>query len=233
MSAYTKKNFILFIVFIVFGIVIAMQFRSTIYSRNQKEKNSLNSEELLSQIVSEQNQIESLKTSIDENLVLKEKYIRAFVQSLDSGAITEDRSEIMLKAGMTDVKGPGITIKLDDASVRMEDTPLDWLIIHDQDIKIILNELKKAGAQAISINGERVVSMSEQICAGPTILINGNRYSVPYVINAIGNPDHLYETIKMSERIAEMIDYNIRVEINKSKEITIPKNFHNPPQKSL
>jgi uncharacterized protein YlxW (UPF0749 family) len=223
MSAYTKKNFVLFVVFIIFGAVIAMQFRSTIYSKSQKEANSLNTEELLSQIAAEQNEIESLRTSIDENLILKEQYIRAFAESLDDESITEDRKEIMLKACLTDVKGPGITIKLDDAPARKDDTPLNWLIIHDQDIKIILNDLKKAGAQAISINGERVVPMSEQICAGPTILINGNRYAVPYVINAIGNPDILYDTITKSERIAEMVEYDIRVEINKSKELVIPK----------
>ena len=69
--------------------------------------------------------------------------------------------------------------------------PPSWFIIHDYDIRTILNELKTAGAQAIAINGERVVPMSEQICVGPTIIINDNRYPVPYIIEAIGEPDGL------------------------------------------
>ncbi|NTV89853.1 MAG: DUF881 domain-containing protein [Clostridiales bacterium] len=218
-----KSKYILMIIFVFFGIVIAIQFKSTIYAKNQTALNSLGAEKLVDQIASEQKEVEELKKSIDENLKLKEKYIKAYMErNNDDDSILERKRDKFL-AGLVDVKGPGIIIKLDDAAVRKEDTPLNWLIIHDQDIKIILNDLKEAGAQAISINNERVVPMSEQICAGPTILINGNRYSVPYVITAIGEPEVLYESISRSERIAEMVEYDIRVEITKSNELTIPK----------
>lgn len=83
--------------------------------------------------------------------------------------------------------------------------------------------MKKAGAQAISIKGERVVSTSEVVCAGPTILINGNRYAVPYEICAIGDPDLLYDSLMRSERVALMIEDKIRVEIKKSKDIWVPR----------
>ena len=99
-------------------------------------------------------------------------------------------------------------------------------IITRKDDKIILNDLKKAGAQAISINGERIVAISEQVCAGPTILVNRNRYPVPYIINAIGDPDLLYESLSRSERIALMIEDRIRVEIKKSKEVIVPGFSH-------
>ena len=86
----------------------------------------------------------------------------------------------------------------------------------------MLNDLA-AGAQAIAINGERVVPMSEQICAGPTIIMNGNRYPVPYVIEAIGDPDALYEAISYSYKVAELREFNILVDIKKSNKIRISK----------
>ncbi len=223
MFTVNKGKYILLVIFIFFGIVIAIQFKSTLYAKNQTALNSLGAEKLVDQLASEQKEVENLKKSIDENLVLKEQYIKSYMERNYDSNILEERNDAKFTAGLVGVKGPGIIIKLDDAAVRRDDTPLNWLIIHDQDIKIILNDLKQAGAQAISINGERVVAMSEQICAGPTILINGNRYSVPYVINVIGDPDILYESISRSDRIAEMVEYDIRVEILKSKEITIPK----------
>ena len=214
-----SKNYILIIVFIILGIALAMQFKSTLNNRNEIAANTLNVEKLKSQLAQETAETETLKEEIDKNLILKENFIKTYIAQVKQDNFTTD----WVSAGLTDVKGAGIIIKLDDAPARQPDTPLNWLIIHDQDIKIILNELKKSGAQAISINGERIVPMSEQVCAGPTIMINGNRYSVPYVIKAIGDPELMYENISKSTRVAEMVDYKIRVEITKSNEIVIPK----------
>lgn len=219
----TGSQYIFLIVFLIFGIVVAVQIKSTLYTKRITASNTLNIETLKEQLAKEQKATDELKAAIDENLVMKNDFIKTYVEQQNDVQLADDWERIKLSTGLVDVKGPGITIKLDDAPARQPDTPVNWLIIHDQDIKVILNELKKAGAQAISINGERVVPMSEQLCAGPTILINDNRYSVPYYIEAIGNPDVLYESISESSRIAEMTEFKIRVEINKSKELTLAK----------
>lgn len=218
---YKNKNkYILLVIFLILGIALAIQFKSTLYTKKLNASSTMNIDKLIEQLASEQKETDAIKAVIDENMKLKEEFIKTYIeQKQDDTLDLQD----WIKAGLTDMKGPGIIIKLDDAPARQPDTPVNWLIIHDQDIKIILNELKKAGAQAIAINGERVVPMSEQVCAGPTILINSNRYSVPYIIDVIGDPDILYDSISNCERIAEMIDYKIRVEISKSKELLIPK----------
>jgi uncharacterized protein YlxW (UPF0749 family) len=218
-----RSKYILMAIFIVFGVVLAVQFKSTLYAKNQTALNSLGAEKLVAQLAAEKKEVEKLNKAIDENVAKREEYIKEYMERNYDGSTQKERENAKFVAGLVDVKGPGIIIKLDDAAVRKENTPLNWLIIHDQDIKIILNDLKEAGAQAISINGERVVAMSEQICAGPTILINGNRYPVPYVINAIGDPGTLYESMSKSPRIAELVEYNIRVEMTKAKELMIPK----------
>ncbi|HEX2926870.1 MAG TPA: DUF881 domain-containing protein, partial [Ruminiclostridium sp.] len=84
-------------------------------------------------------------------------------------------------------------------------------------------ELKMAGAQALSVNGERIISTSEQVCAGPQIFINNNRYPVPYEIKAIGDPDKLEKNISESETMASLLECRIRVSITKSRELTISR----------
>ena len=61
-------------------------------------------------------------------------------------------------------------------------------IIHDEDLLRVLNELCAAGAEAISINDQRIVATTEVRCAGPTVSVNNVRSAPPYVIKAIGNP---------------------------------------------
>ncbi len=221
-----KKNgsrIIMFVVFMIFGIVIAVQFKNTMTVKKAAVSNKYSVEMLKAQLAKVQEETAELKKTIDENIVMKNEIIWEYVAQQNDDQLEKQWESIKLHTGIVGVKGPGITIRLDDAPARQPDMPLSLLIIHDQDIKVILNDLKKAGAQAIAVNGERVVPMSEQVCAGPTILINGNRHPVPYIIEAIGDPDELYEHISSSSRIVNMTEFNIRVEISKSKEIVLPK----------
>jgi uncharacterized protein YlxW (UPF0749 family) len=221
-----KKNggrYILFVVFLIFGMVIAVQVKNTMAARKISASNKYTVDTLKEQLARVKGETEELKKAIDENVVMKNELIKEYVSQQNDDQLEREWESIKLHTGMVGVKGPGIVISLHDAPARQPDTPLSLLIIHDQDIKVILNDLKKAGAQAIAINKERIVPMSEQVCAGPTIKINGNRHPVPYIIEAIGDPDELYESIITSSRIANMTEFNIRVEITKSKEIILPK----------
>ena len=209
-------------VFIILGIILGVQFRSTLAANRQKSSLTMRIEQLMVQI-NEQIELENkLKAEIEENTVQREGYLKNLVGQGNGHNLLDEWEYVKLKTGLSDVTGPGVVIKLDDAVARKGADPR-MLIIHDRDIREILNELKKAGAQAISINGERIVAMSEQVCAGPTILINRNRYPVPYVINAIGDPDLLYDSLIRSERIALMIDDKIQIDIKKSKDVLVPK----------
>lgn len=210
------------VVFIILGIILGVQFRSTLAANWQKSSLTMRIEQLMVQI-NEQIELENrLKAEIDENAAQREGYLKNLVKHGNSHNLLDEWEYVKLKTGLSDVTGPGVVIKLDDAVARKGVDP-QMLIIHDRDIREILNELKKAGAQAISVNGERIVAMSEQVCAGPTILINRNRYSVPYVINAIGDPDLLYDSLIRSERIALMINDKIQIDIRKSKDVLVPK----------
>ena len=78
-------------------------------------------------------------------------------------------------------------------------------IIHDEDILKVINELRAAGAEAISLNDQRLISTSEIRCAGPTISVNNTRVAAPFVIKAIGNAKSMEDAIKMRGGVAETL----------------------------
>ena len=97
-----------------------------------------------------------------------------------------------MNAGLIGVTGPGLRITLDDskrAAVGQEDPML--FLIHEGDIRGILNALWNGRAEAIAVNGQRVTTNTEVFCLGSYIQINGTSQMPPYVIDAIGDTNTL------------------------------------------
>lgn len=217
-----------FFAFFLLGILGTAQFRTVMNAKKHDSTNKYQIEQLQVMIKQEKEQVTKLKSAIVENEKKRDENLKQaanLTESKIAASQLQKLNEAKLKAGLTEVKGMGITLKLDDAPARanLPSWMIGSLVIHDADIKILVNELKMAGAQAISINSERLMSTSEQVCAGPTIMINKNRYPVPYVIKAIGNMDMLYKAIDESERIKLMRRDGIRIVIEKSKDIKTEK----------
>jgi len=138
----------------------------------------------------------------------------------------DDLSKAELIAGLTEVSGSGIVFSINDRSrqdVMINEIDQGLLIVHSYQVFSIINELKKAGAQAISINGERIIASSEIFCTGGNIKINGHMNTPPYVITAIGNPDHLHKGIIDSEIYTEITGRRLRVTLNKENNLVVPK----------
>ncbi|MGI6734442.1 MAG: DUF881 domain-containing protein [Anaerovoracaceae bacterium] len=90
--------------------------------------------------------------------------------------------------GFVDVIGPGVEVIIDDGTRDIEywENPND-ILVHDMDLLLIINDLKAAGAEVISVNGQRIVDTSAISCSGYTVRINGQFYARPFVIRAIGD----------------------------------------------
>jgi uncharacterized protein YlxW (UPF0749 family) len=92
-------------------------------------------------------------------------------------------------AGLEPVRGPGVTISLDDASDEVLDgagSDVSDLIVHQQDIQAVANALWAGGAEAMTIAGERIVSTTGIKCVGNTVVLHGVPHSPPYRISAVG-----------------------------------------------
>lgn len=126
--------------------------------------------------------------------------------------LSKDLAKAQFMAGLTDVKGPGIVVTLDDSKIPLPvGMPAGVLgasppnIIHDTDINQVVNELKATGAEAVSVNDQRLIATSAVRCAGPTVFVNNTPQTPPYIIKAIGSPKNLTTALNMSGGIMQQI----------------------------
>ena len=95
---------------------------------------------------------------------------------------------IIGSAGLTEVRGPGIAAVLTDSALPTSPTGnLNDLVVHEQDLQAVINALWAGGAEAISVNGQRILATTAIRCVGNTLLLHGAVYSPPYEINAVGD----------------------------------------------
>lgn len=126
--------------------------------------------------------------------------------------------------GLTEVTGSGVIVTLGD-SKKDASSSLDpsMLLVHDTDVLSVINELKNAGAEAISINDQRLISTSGIICGGNIIEINGEKVGAPFEIKAIGLPEQLAALDRPNGYLDILRGWSIEVKFEKSNNITIPK----------
>jgi uncharacterized protein YlxW (UPF0749 family) len=108
---------------------------------------------------------------------------RGAVDPVPSAALATMRERM----GLVAAEGPGLVVTLDDSSDRQSPSGnLNDLVIHSQDVQAVANGLWAAGAEALAVNGQRVVPTSAILCVGNTLLINGTVHSPPFRFTAIG-----------------------------------------------
>ncbi len=134
-------------------------------------------------------------------------------------------------AGLETVTGEGITVTLEDASrdiMDSSDQDPNRLVVHQQDIQAVVNAMWSGGAEAITIQEQRVVSTTGIKCEGNVVLLHGVPYSQPYVISAIGDQDDLRAAIDDSDyldayrRDAATPDVEIGWEMEEEDDLTAP-----------
>lgn len=143
--------------------------------------------------------------------------------------IQENIKTINTELGLTEVTGSGVVIKIDDNNsvpasyVGLYVNAAD-LLVHDVDILSVVNELKNAGAEAISVNGQRIVANTVIECDGTVIKINGEKVGAPYEIKAIGMKETLRNVYRVSGYLWNLENvYLLKVNFQTSDNITIPK----------
>ncbi|HSE09903.1 MAG TPA: DUF881 domain-containing protein [Nocardioidaceae bacterium] len=119
--------------------------------------------------------------------------------------------ELRVPSGLAAMRGPGLTVELDDASAEDIDAATgvepELLIVHQQDIQGVVNAMWAGGAEAMTIQGQRVISTTGIKCIGNTVLLHGMQYSPPYVITAVGDPAAMLAAINESPYIDIYLDY--------------------------
>lgn len=136
--------------------------------------------------------------------------------------IQENIKKLSTELGVTEVTGKGVVIKVDDAIVPSVMDP-NSAIVHDTDLISIVNELKNAGAEAISVNEQRIMANTVIECIGTVIKINGQRVGAPFTIKAIGMPELLKNTYRNGGYLKVLEGDRIQVDFKTSDNVTISK----------
>jgi uncharacterized protein YlxW (UPF0749 family) len=144
--------------------------------------------------------IDVVRDSSRYNAELAERVgeLRTEVDQLSAGAadapdFSGRLAEAEWLAGLDGVTGPGVTVTLTDApaSVQPPGVDEDLLIVHQQDIQAVVNVLWASGAEAMTIQGQRVIGTTGIKCVGNSVVLHGTPYAPPYVISAIGDQERL------------------------------------------
>ena len=211
MGALKQGQAAIAFVCVVLGVMLAVQFRTT---QDIRSTLPFQRAEDLSQRLSQ--------TEKERDAALRQ--LQEVQNATISEAVSKEAALFRMAAGYTPVEGPGLIVTIDDSKRPMKpgENP-NLYLIHDDDILKVINELWASGAEAISINEQRLVIGSEIRCAGPTLSVNNARYSPPYEIRAIGDPKTLGASLKMRGGVMETLQFwGIQVNIKAQPDIKIP-----------
>lgn len=138
------------------------------------------------------------------------------------GDIVNQKKELQILTGQLPVSGHGVEITLHDAEYIPSEENANKYIVHESHIHRLVNELFSAGAKAVAINGQRILSDTFIACVGPVISVNGIEHPAPFVVSAIGNPEVLYPSITLTNGVQDQLERdNIEVSIRKVDDIKI------------
>ncbi len=169
-------------------------------------------------------QLEVLLQPLDVQIKNGQAQIITTQSFVDRLQVYQDRVEVLEKefaelqsqAGFARMTGEGIIIKVYDVHGGHRNEQ----IVHDSDIRRIVNELFAAEARGIQVGGQRLTAVSSIRCAGPTILVNQKPIAVdPVIIKAVGPPDVLASALRIV--INELKAFGVTIEVEELESITL------------
>jgi len=210
------KNIRWLILMTLLGMLIATQWRTMSLGVKYVGLGELSN--FQREVDIEKAEVEQLKELIAENNDKISEYNKA-IESERSiyEVLDKEIKDLKMNSGLTKVKGPGILLLIDDSERELNEyTDRSDLIVHDLDLAHLVMELQAAGAEAISVNGQRVLmNRSNIFCNGPVIKINNQHLGPPYKIWAIGNSKHLESAVNTPWSYANRLRlFGLFVEVN-------------------
>lgn len=205
------------LVICILTAVIFVQFK-TINQTDITSLENMREDELRTEISNFKQKVEEIYKEVSDTDSKIAEYQKAINTNKEASELLskelEQQNNIL---GKNSVKGSGIVVTLTDTGAQK---------ISGEDLRALLNELRVAGAEAISINGQRIVYDSYIVDIGTTyISINGERTVSPYEVKAIGNPTYLESGLSKKQYgfIDTKLEEGKDVTLKRENNITIDK----------
>ena len=143
--------------------------------------------------------------------------------------LTAGQGALASGAGTAAVRGPALTVRLDDApheGAVPAGFTADDLVVHQQDVQAVVNAMWAAGAEAMMLMDQRVVSTSAVRCVGNVLILQGRVYSPPYVIRAIGDTAAMRRSLERSPQLRIYREYvdalGLGYQVSRESSLTVP-----------
>lgn len=201
------------------SLVMSMQFK-IVNETDITSIENMREAELRTELANWKSKYEETNQKYEEVSSKIEEYKQNKQSNEETGKLVdEELAQVNMSMGKTDVQGEGIEVTLKDIDNE------EISRINSDDLLLIVNTLKSAGAEAISINDERIINMSDIVdINGSFIKVNGQRIVNPYIIKAIGNQSYLESAlVGNGGPVDEMKKIGQDVSINKSNKLKILK----------
>lgn len=192
-------------------------------ARNQDGRHPQNLTEL---VQSEERRVKSMT----EKVVQLEVEVTGLAEELapTEVAAPEDVVNTGIVAGSMPLTGPGLSVTLDDAPPTQlgRGATVDQLVVHQQDLQDVINALWAGGAEAMTLQGQRVTPTTAFRCVGNVLNLHGRVFSPPYTVSAIGNTEALQASLDRSPAIDLYKDYvdafGLGWKVERSSSLTVP-----------
>lgn len=168
------------------AFVMSMQFK-IVNQTDIAEIENMRETELRAELTNWKAKYEETEEKFNETQAKIQEYKKTKQSNQETEKLVDKELEqVDMNLGKTDVEGEGIQVVLRETENE------EISKINADDLLVIVNSLKLAGAEAISINSERIINMSDIVTINDTFIkVNGQRILAPYVIKAIGNQTYL------------------------------------------
>ena len=206
---------IIFFICVLLTSIISIQFKTT-REMNIMDIKNMNEDELKKEILSFQNKYTQTNEKLEDTYKKIQEYEKSILNGeKNSSVLDKELEESKILSGLTDVYGEGIILILQDNEEEQ---------ITSNHLLGLVNELKYAGAEAISINNNRVTNFTDIVDVNYVIMIDGVKISSPYEVKAIGDQTYLSSTLSAKDGfLSTYKETGLTIKMNEEVKVTIPK----------
>ena len=227
-SFFSRKQFELLIVCVTTGFIIGYSYNQ---AKDNREAGTINSElfeqedSYREELITQQERNKELTEELNSLQEQIRKYEKSFASDeKDYKKLVEQAEDLRLLLGELKSDGKGIRITLQDGDYDPKSLNPNDYIVHESHVFKLLNELKISGAQAIAINGQRVMANSYIRCNGPVITIDGTQHPAPFVIEAVGDSDTLMASLNLNGGVVDqLLNDNIVGSLEEHQKLIMPR----------
>ncbi len=220
------QNLALLLAGLVLGLTLAVRWQRTAPVTPSNAGARERAAEAVRQLEREQEQLKAQIADLRSELAQAQREAAKNTELLATLSAQLERERE--RAGLVPLTGPGVIVELDDSSMlaQVSGPEAELYIVHDYHLRDVVNLLWAGGAEAISINSERLVNTTSIYCVGSTVMVNDTRLSPPYVIRAIGDRQRIEPLLTNPAFLVELRHrakaYGVQFKVTWANQVDIP-----------